>query len=99
MLTVYLLRHGETFYNADGNRYCGATDIGLTDKGIGQAYTAAVLLKNLVFAPVYSSPLQGALITAQIASGRRDVIGDNRLTDANFGITAFSWISRGNSVC
>ncbi len=37
MLNVYLLRHGQTQYNAEGNKYCGRTDIPLTDKGIGQA--------------------------------------------------------------
>jgi broad specificity phosphatase PhoE len=85
MLTVYLLRHGETFYNADGNRYCGATDIGLTEKGIRQAHTAADLLKGISFDAIYSSPLQRAHLTAQIASGTEDVITDNRLTEANFG--------------
>ena len=85
MLTVYLLRHGETFYNADGNRYCGTTDIGLTDKGKQQAHAAAELLKDLRFDAVYSSPLQRAYVTAQIASGNREVIADPRLTESNFG--------------
>jgi broad specificity phosphatase PhoE len=85
MLTVYLLRHGETFYNADGNRYCGATDVGLTEKGIRQAHSAAVLLKNLSFDSVYSSPLQRAYNTARIASGTDSVITDKRLTEASFG--------------
>ncbi|GAB3898009.1 hypothetical protein GCM10028803_16870 [Larkinella knui] len=86
MLTVYLLRHGETFWNADGNRYCGATDIGLTDKGIQQAHGAAGLLKGISFDAIYSSPLQRAFRTAQIASGKPDaVVTDNRLTEAGFG--------------
>ncbi len=29
MVTICLLRHGETAYNADGNRYCGRTDVDL----------------------------------------------------------------------
>ncbi len=85
MLTVYLLRHGETTYNADGNRYCGATDIGLTEKGVRQAHAVAALLKNITFDAVYASPLQRAHITAQIASDREDVINDARLIEANFG--------------
>ncbi|QHV97841.1 histidine phosphatase family protein [Spirosoma endbachense] len=87
MLTVYLLRHGETRWNADGNRYCGATDIGLTDKGVQQAHQAANVLKFISFDAVYSSPLQRATRTAQIASGKlnEEVIKDHRLIEANFG--------------
>ncbi|KAA9349054.1 histidine phosphatase family protein [Larkinella humicola] len=86
MLTVYLLRHGETFWNADGNRYCGATDIGLTDKGIQQAHGAAALLKGVSFDVLYSSPLQRAFRTAQIASGNPEaIVTDERLTEASFG--------------
>lgn len=86
MLTVYLLRHGETFWNADGNRYCGATDIGLTDKGIQQAHGAAALLGGISFDAIYSSPLQRAYRTAQIASGKPgNVVVDERLIEAGFG--------------
>ena len=85
MLQVYLLRHGETFWNADGNRYCGITDIGLTEKGIAQANLAASLLKGISFDAVYASPLQRAFNTAKIASGNAEVIKDERLIEANFG--------------
>ncbi|QIP16524.1 histidine phosphatase family protein [Spirosoma aureum] len=87
MLTVYLLRHGETLWNADGNRYCGATDVGLTDKGVQQAHQAANVLKSISFDAIYSSPLQRAFRTAQIASGKStlEVIKDHRLIEANFG--------------
>jgi broad specificity phosphatase PhoE len=86
MLNVYLLRHGETHWNADGNRYCGATDIGLTEKGIQQAHTAAELLKDTTFDAVYTSPLQRAHRTAAIASGNfPEIVVDERLTEASFG--------------
>lgn len=86
MLTVYLLRHGETRWNADGNRYCGATDIDLTDKGIRQAYLAADALMGISMDAIYSSPLQRALRTAQIASGKPEKVQiDQRLIEANFG--------------
>lgn len=85
-LTVYLLRHGETHWNADGNRYCGATDIGLTEKGLAQAHAAAGLLAGHAFDAVYSSPLQRAFRTAQIAAARPDAVRtDPRLTEADFG--------------
>jgi alpha-ribazole phosphatase/probable phosphoglycerate mutase len=85
MLNVYLLRHGETTYNADGNRYCGRTDAPLTEKGIGQAQLVSDQLKNIPLDAVYSSPLQRARNTAQIAGGNQEVITDNRLIEADFG--------------
>lgn len=86
MLNVYLLRHGETEWNADGNRYCGRTDIPLTAKGILQAKAVQAQLTNVVLNAVYSSPLQRAHETAKIAGGNRTVICDYRLIEADFGI-------------
>lgn len=85
MLNVYLLRHGETQYNADGNRYCGRTDIALTEKGIGQANSVNSQLKGMSFDAVYSSPLKRALFTAEIASGTKAVKTDSRLIEVDFG--------------
>jgi len=87
MLTVYLLRHGETTWNADGNRYCGASDVELTPKGLEQALQAQKLLEGIRFDAVYSSPLQRAFITAQIASGKdpSEIIPVQELKEASFG--------------
>jgi broad specificity phosphatase PhoE len=85
MLNIYLLRHGETQWNADGNRYCGRTDIPLTKKGISQAELVHDQLKHIDLDAVYSSPLQRALHTAQIASGKNEVITDERLIEFSFG--------------
>lgn len=85
MLNIYLLRHGETQWNADGNKYCGRTDIPLTEKGIGQANQVYEQFQGMEFGQVYSSPLQRAAKTAQIASGIHDVILDDRLIEVDFG--------------
>src|SRR5882757_8111316 len=85
MLNVYFLRHGETPWNAAGNRYCGRTDVPLTEKGLGQAAFVREQLKNVSFEAIYSSPLQRAWHTARIAGGGREVILDERLTEADFG--------------
>jgi len=85
MLNIYLLRHGETQYNADGNRYCGKTDIALTEKGIRQANAVCKQLAGVKFDAVYSSPLTRARRTAEIASGGQQVITDERLIEASFG--------------
>ncbi len=84
MLTIYMLRHGETAWNADNNRYCGRTDIPLTAKGITQAEEVKRQLEGIRFINVYSSPLDRAYTTACIASGR-EVTKDQRLIEANFG--------------
>jgi broad specificity phosphatase PhoE len=85
MLNIYIVRHGETPWNADNNRYCGRTDIPLTEKGIRQAEALRAQLKNIPLDGVYSSPLQRAFVTAQIASGK-EVVKDNRLIEADFGL-------------
>ena len=85
MLNVYLLRHGQTQWNADGNRYCGRTDIPLTDTGIRQAEFVREQLIDVSIDAVYSSPLQRAHHTAQLASGNRKVITDPRLVEVDFG--------------
>lgn len=86
MLNIYLLRHGETLYNADGNRYCGKTDIGLTEKGYQQAELVSEQVKNIQFDAVYSSPLQRARITAEIVSNQKNIIVDERIIEADFGL-------------
>jgi broad specificity phosphatase PhoE len=85
MLNVYLLRHGQTQWNAEGNRYCGRTDIPLTEVGIRQAEFVRQQLEELSFDAIYASPLQRAYRTAQIAGGDKGVITDSRLIEADFG--------------
>lgn len=84
MLNIFLLRHGQTAWNEDNNRYCGRTDIPLTEKGIRQAEAVREQLKGIVFGGVYSSPLERAYSTASIATGAA-VIKDDRLIEADFG--------------
>jgi broad specificity phosphatase PhoE len=85
MLNVYFLRHGQTPYNADSNRYCGRTDAPLTEKGIRQAMEVRDQLKNISLDAVYASPLQRAYDTAKIAGGGREVRQDDRLIEVDFG--------------
>lgn len=86
MVTICLLRHGETAFNADGNRYCGRTDVELTAKGLSQARRMSNLLNGFEFDAIYSSPLKRAKMTAEIASGVPDrVVTDARLIEIDFG--------------
>ena len=86
MITICLLRHGETAYNADGNKYCGRTDIPLTEKGISQAERMITLLQDFTFDQIFCSPLQRAKTTAEIASGTPEKVQvDERLIEVDFG--------------
>src|SRR3546814_4832923 len=86
MVHVYLLRHGETTYNADGNRYCGRTDAKLTEKGLAQAEHVANALQGIKIDAVYASPLERAYRTAEIACGNRlPVVRDPRIIEQDFG--------------
>ncbi|HVU54847.1 MAG TPA: histidine phosphatase family protein, partial [Puia sp.] len=85
MLTVYFLRHGETPFNVDGNRYCGRTDAPLTERGQGQARLVSEQLRGVKLDGVYSSPLQRAFLTARMAGGGREVVKDERLIEVDFG--------------
>lgn len=85
MLKIFLLRHGETTWNAANNKYCGRTDVELTARGLRQAEEVRIQMEGIELAAVYSSPLQRARITAGIASGK-EVITDPRLIEVDFGI-------------
>jgi len=86
MVTICLLRHGETAFNAQGNKYCGRTDIEINENGVRQAARMKELLKAWRFDAVFSSPLKRARRTAEIVSDQADaVISDDRLIEVNFG--------------
>ena len=61
-VTVALLRHGRTEWNAQ-RRFLGRTDLGLDSLGLEQAARAGSALQGC-FDQVYSSPLRRALETA-----------------------------------
>lgn len=65
MTTVYLVRHGETDWNAE-KRMQGQTDIPLNSKGIGQAEACGASLLASDYDVVISSGLQRARKTAEI---------------------------------
>ena len=64
--TLYLLRHGETAWNRDENRYAGRTDVPLSDRGREQAAAVAVTVAAVPFAAVYCSTLSRSRETAEI---------------------------------
>jgi broad specificity phosphatase PhoE len=62
---LYLVRHGETDWNAAG-RWQGHTDIALNENGRAQARVAAERLRPIALAGIASSDLSRARETAEI---------------------------------
>jgi alpha-ribazole phosphatase len=82
----YLLRHGETEWNAE-NRLCGSTDVPLSAAGRRQAKSLAEHLNSIPFEALYSSPLKRALETACLISASVGLqpIADARLVELDYG--------------
>ncbi len=67
---LYLVRHGETEWNAQG-RLQGHVDVGLSEKGQCQARAVARRLDGVSFHAAYSSDLSRTAETARIILGRQ----------------------------
>src|SRR5438034_5721881 len=81
---IYLARHGETNWSLTG-QHTGRTDLPLTARGEQNASRLGLRLKTLSFAAVFTSPLQRALRTCQLADfGDRATI-DINLMEWNYG--------------
>jgi broad specificity phosphatase PhoE len=63
---VYLARHGETAWTVTG-QHTGLTNLPLTERGECNARRLRERLRGLTFASVFSSPLQRALRTCELA--------------------------------
>jgi broad specificity phosphatase PhoE len=63
---VYLARHGETAWSLSG-QHTGLTDIPLTERGERNARQLKERLKGLAYAKVFTSPLQRARRTCELA--------------------------------
>jgi len=63
---IYIARHGETAWTVTG-QHTGRTDLPLTEAGERTARHLGERLKGLVFAKVFTSPLQRAARTCELA--------------------------------
>lgn len=67
MIRIYLVRHGETVWNAEG-RIQGHLDVELSEKGKHQAVLLARRLADVPLDAVYSSDLSRAWMTAELVA-------------------------------
>jgi len=81
---VYLARHGETAWTVTG-QHTGLTDLQLTEHGEHTAQRLRGRLKGLVFASVFTSPLQRARQTCELAGFGSVAQIDSDLVEWNYG--------------
>lgn len=82
--SVYLARHGETAWSLSG-QHTGLTDLPLTERGEGNARRLGELLSGLVFVKVFTSPLQRARRTCELAGFGNVAEADQKLVEWNYG--------------
>jgi probable phosphoglycerate mutase len=81
---VYMVAHGDTAWSA-ANRYVGMTDLPLIQSGEDAAKAMKGRLGRLSFAGVFSSPLQRALRTCELAGFGEVAHIDSDLREWNYG--------------
>jgi broad specificity phosphatase PhoE len=86
MLTLYVVRHGETKWNTE-RRMQGWQDSPLTEKGKNDARLLHHRLASVPFVAIYSSPSERTKETAKIIRGDRDIpmYFDERLREIHLG--------------
>ena len=81
---IYLARHGETAWSLSG-QHTGLTDLPLTERGERNALQLGERLEGLVFARVFTSPLQRAVRTCELAGFGAIAEVDRDLLEWNYG--------------
>src|ERR1700747_1281112 len=81
---VCLARHGETAWSLSG-QHTGRTDLPLTESGERNARRLRERLKGLTFAKVFTSPLQRAVRTCELAGFGAAAEVDRDLVEWDYG--------------
>lgn len=81
---VYLVRHGETAWTISG-QHTGRSDIPLTERGERVARQLEAGLREPAFAQVFTSPLQRASRTAELAGFGAVAVAEPDLMEWDYG--------------
>jgi probable phosphoglycerate mutase len=81
---VYLVRHGETAWTLSG-QHTGLTDLPLTERGERDARRLEERLRGVPFTKVFTSPLQRATRTCELAGFGAVAEIDRDLLEWNYG--------------
>ena len=82
--TLYIVRHGETAWSLSG-QHVGLTDLRLTKRGEDNARHLGNALRGRSFAHVFTSPLQKACRTYELAGFGAQAEVDRDLLEWNYG--------------
>jgi probable phosphoglycerate mutase len=82
--TAYLARHGETAWSLSG-QHTGLTDLPLTERGESNARKLGERLRPVRFELVWTSPLQRAKATCDLAGFAATAQSDRDLVEWNYG--------------
>lgn len=81
---VHLIRHGETAWT-ESRRHTGLTDIPLTERGEHQARRLGEHLHGRTYAHAFTSPLQRARRTCELAGFAATALVDPELVEWDYG--------------
>ena len=82
--TLYIARHGETAWTLSG-QHTGLADLPLTERGQSNASLLGNALRGRSFAHVFTSPLQRARRTCELAGFGAQAEVDRDLLEWNYG--------------
>lgn len=82
--TLYIARHGETAWSLSG-QHTGLTNLPLTERGQSNARRLGNQLRGRSFAHVFTSPLQRARRTCELAGFGAEAEVDRDLLEWNYG--------------
>jgi probable phosphoglycerate mutase len=82
--TLYLVRHGDTDWT-DSHRKTGRTDLPLNERGEKHARQLGDRLQRVPYARVFTSPLQRACKTCELAGFAAVAVLDPDLVEWNYG--------------
>lgn len=87
-MNIYLLRHGELYWEDNIKKCIGITNITLSDKGIKKAELAGEFLKDKNIKKIYTSSLERCKESAEIISSILNVSYyiENKLIEINMGV-------------
>jgi broad specificity phosphatase PhoE len=81
---VYLARHGETAWTIT-RRHTGRTDLPLTERGVRNARSLGERLEGAEFSHVFTSPLQRAHYTCELAGFKDVAVVEPDLVEWDYG--------------
>lgn len=86
MLTIYIIRHGETDANVQ-KIFRGRLDIPLNDRGRDQVAAVGEVFRDIPVAKIYTSPLRRTQETAAAVAETTgaEVVASQKLIDIDFG--------------